>query len=153
MGHRVGGWVIHFPLVVCTSSPNRVESLAERTERTLLRALRANPGHQQIRRLHIRQPTPLLREHLSHQAGCAVVVTRSVTVSDQLIRRTCDALTSQRRQVSVILAVSARDRRTSQQHDTDYGDAGKHKQTVRLDPAMRRPRTGDEHIGPRPESG
>jgi hypothetical protein len=24
---RVGGWVIHFPLVVCTRSPNTVESL------------------------------------------------------------------------------------------------------------------------------
>jgi hypothetical protein len=36
-----------------------------------------------------------------------------VTVSDQLIGRTCDALTSQCRQVPIILAVSVRDRRTN----------------------------------------
>jgi hypothetical protein len=38
----------------------------------------------------------------------------------------------QRCQVPIILAVSLRDRRTNQQHDTDKGYPGKHKQTVRL---------------------
>jgi len=27
VGHRVGGWVIHFPAVVCTSSPNTTTNL------------------------------------------------------------------------------------------------------------------------------
>lgn len=112
--------------------------LAERTERTLLRAVRTDSGHQQIRCLHIRQPAPLQGEHLSHQPGCAVVVTGGVTISDQLIRRTCDALTRQRRQVAIILAVSVDDRRTHQQDDTHYGDAGKHEQTVRPDPRNER---------------
>ena len=107
------------------------EPLAERTEGTLLCAVRAHPSHQQIRCLKIRQPTPFQCGHLAREAGCPIVVTRSVTVSDQLIRLACDALTSQCCQVPIILAVSMRNGRTNQQHDTDHGHPGKHKQTVR----------------------
>jgi hypothetical protein len=36
-----------------------------------------------------------------------------MTVSDQLIGRACDALTSKRRQIPIILVVSVRDRRAT----------------------------------------
>ncbi len=31
-GHRVGGWVSHFPVVVCTNSPSTPESLRPRAD-------------------------------------------------------------------------------------------------------------------------
>jgi hypothetical protein len=128
--------MIHFPAVACTSSPTQSRALAERAEWTLLRAVRANPGHQQIRRLHIRQPTPLQPEHLSYQTGCAVVVTRSVTVSDQLIRRTCDALTANAaRYRSSWLSACATGAPTNNTTPTTAIRANIRK-TVRLDPVV-----------------
>jgi hypothetical protein len=107
------------------------EPLAERTEGTLsLRSTRASqspadsmPEDSSAHALPMRSS--------GREAGCPIVVTRSVTVSDQLIRLACDALTSQCCQVPIILAVSMRNGRTNQQHDTDHGHPGKHKQTVR----------------------
>jgi hypothetical protein len=35
-GHRVGGWVIHFPAVVCTSSPSTTTSVCPWSTKQLL---------------------------------------------------------------------------------------------------------------------
>jgi hypothetical protein len=61
-----------------------VLALGEWTERTLLRAVRPNPIHEQVRCLNVGHPPGLEAEHLGNKAGTAVVVTSGVAVGNQL---------------------------------------------------------------------